>query len=530
MDELAAGPVSVGDKKVSAMEDFVDRLKDAIKESGAGAGIAGLWQFYEALPPFIQEGRVDIAVRAHVKEKASAEAIVAAERAHQQRTAAAERRVDDLQRKLAAIELGVSRVAPAAPAPAGRALAAAQRRARLRPPPPPPLRQPPRAAAPASRPEPTCRRRACWRRCAGRCSVATRTPPQASSFTERTWRDGRRRTGTSMARSYSCGPGATLSRPASSRRERGAGGGGAPVVGWRGGGFWRRAAALGPAVVRKPGRFGSTGSSSCTFHNAPELKLIDLYSLDPRECDATTRPFLHWWCAGGRDGSGVLCEDEEAVGGGEYSRANEEAKDGGRVDRELVMAVGGDGDEADCAVQPADAHEIRAVDTDAPTISTPHADDEQTGMHAAFTGADTYADAPARRVTELHDTYNLDTDTFREDERFEGVETEGFATALEEIAAAGEYEESEDGRTGTSTGRAAKDETGVAWPTEVGPRATVPGAVSYANAPARRVLFDVLPQWSAVNTISEAPHPESIFTRATDPFNPKRVEAIQALV
>ncbi|KAJ7262526.1 hypothetical protein C8J57DRAFT_1231890 [Mycena rebaudengoi] len=135
MDGLALGMVLVGDKKITPIADFVDRLKDAIKEAGAGPGISGLWQFYEALPTFIQEvgggvvladwdamaaalaavpqGRIDIAVRAHVKEKAATEAITTAECAHQQRTAAAERRVEDLQRKLAAIELGVSRVAPA---------------------------------------------------------------------------------------------------------------------------------------------------------------------------------------------------------------------------------------------------------------------------------------------------------------------------------------------------------------------------------------------------------------------------------
>ncbi|KAJ7220944.1 hypothetical protein C8J57DRAFT_1254140 [Mycena rebaudengoi] len=95
MDGLAVGMVLVGDK-IMPMADFIDHLKDTIKEAGMGPGISGLWQFYE--------GRIDNAVHVHVKEKVVTEVVVAAEHAHQQHTAAAEHCVEDLQRKLAAIE------------------------------------------------------------------------------------------------------------------------------------------------------------------------------------------------------------------------------------------------------------------------------------------------------------------------------------------------------------------------------------------------------------------------------------------
>ncbi|KAJ7809603.1 hypothetical protein B0H13DRAFT_2385138 [Mycena leptocephala] len=50
------------------------------------------------------------------------------------------------------------------------------------------------------------------------------------------------------------------------------------------------------------------------------------------------------------------------------------------------------------------------------------------------------------------------------------------------------------------------------------------GVQSSAMPPARRVLFDILPAWSSVNLVSQAPTAtETIFTRATDPLSSVKI-------
>ncbi|KAJ7714336.1 hypothetical protein DFH07DRAFT_974506 [Mycena maculata] len=55
MDELAKGTTTVRDKDIYVLSEFVHRLRKAVAMATAGANDTGLWSFYTALPPVLQE-------------------------------------------------------------------------------------------------------------------------------------------------------------------------------------------------------------------------------------------------------------------------------------------------------------------------------------------------------------------------------------------------------------------------------------------------------------------------------------------
>ncbi|KAJ6609955.1 hypothetical protein B0H10DRAFT_2225483 [Mycena sp. CBHHK59/15] len=54
--ELAKGTITVRDRQVYALADFIERLDDAITEAGAMTKDVGLWDFHNALPAVLQDG------------------------------------------------------------------------------------------------------------------------------------------------------------------------------------------------------------------------------------------------------------------------------------------------------------------------------------------------------------------------------------------------------------------------------------------------------------------------------------------
>ncbi|KAJ7674204.1 hypothetical protein B0H17DRAFT_1140746 [Mycena rosella] len=53
--DLMCGTVHVKDKDVYILVDFVDRVRDAVADLGASGSYTGLWDFYNGLPPVLQE-------------------------------------------------------------------------------------------------------------------------------------------------------------------------------------------------------------------------------------------------------------------------------------------------------------------------------------------------------------------------------------------------------------------------------------------------------------------------------------------
>ncbi|KAJ7701788.1 hypothetical protein B0H17DRAFT_1195009 [Mycena rosella] len=133
-----------------------------------------------------------------------------------------------------------------------------------------------------------------------------------------------------------------------------------------------------------------------------------------------------------------------------------------------------------------------------------------TALRAALTGEALCAISPARRVPYATFAHAMVANPYIERD----IPGTSFEDATPEM----------------SMGEQGADQGGSSNRGTAATRAAFTGAYSYADAPARRVLLDIFPEWLSVNTISEAsatPDPApSIFTRDTDPFKPERVAQI----
>ncbi|KAJ7702483.1 hypothetical protein B0H17DRAFT_1127983 [Mycena rosella] len=125
--DLARGTVHVGDKDVYVLVDFVKRVCDAIADLGVSGSNTGLWDFYNGLPPVLQEAVGGVVPASWAAMLAALDGVPQSK----VEVATAQHRVQqalvdqfaDLQKKMAAMTVSASRVvvnpprAPNVPAP-----------------------------------------------------------------------------------------------------------------------------------------------------------------------------------------------------------------------------------------------------------------------------------------------------------------------------------------------------------------------------------------------------------------------------